>query len=191
MRGSRASQPESPGCLPTSRKRPATDDRCTPASLISEDALEYSCTFLHSLNYGAVGEGEGRLGAVRTERGKEVRLQITNAEDENLRTWGEKCRSEVILCIWGFSLRWVVYSSFSTMKRSAVCQAKSPNQRELLTPTGNTSPNGLSAHLMFSLYFCDLWTLLLFSHCAMARLEQPFQSNSLANSLWQEEFWKR
>lgn len=49
--------------------------------------------------------GRARLGAVRTERGKEVRLQITNAEDENLRTRAEKCRSEAILRIWGFSLR--------------------------------------------------------------------------------------
>lgn len=44
----------------------------------------------------------GRLGAVRTKRGKEVRLQIANAEDENVRTWGEKCRSEGHITHLGF-----------------------------------------------------------------------------------------
>lgn len=88
--GPEENQLKSPGCLPTSLKWLATNNPCTPASLISsdEDTLNSSCTFLHSLNYRVVGGGFQRRGSGwgETEGGRwrkaqeEGGTQITQCE---------------------------------------------------------------------------------------------------------------
>lgn len=113
---------------------------------------------------GLWADGGGGLSGVSEDRKREG----GTTTDYKCRGWkfedsGRKMQIRGHIMHLGFSLRWVVYSSFGTMKRSAVCQAKSPNQRELLTPTGNTSPNGLKCS-------SDAQPLLLWLMCIIITL---------------------
>lgn len=89
--GPKVNHLKSPGRLPTSLKWLATNDLCTPASLISsdEDAFNYSCTFLHSLNFRAVGGGFQRRGSRwgQREGGREVERSTGGGKNANYTMW--------------------------------------------------------------------------------------------------------
>lgn len=98
--GPKANQLKSPGCLPISLKRLATNDQSTPASLISsdEDALHYSCTFLHSLNHGVVGGGLQRRGSRRGGRWRKAHeeggIQIIQHRDRTFKEMGRNAKNK-------------------------------------------------------------------------------------------------